>query len=422
MTHDRPASENAKAIPGKVDATFPSGIATKQVDKATGANTRIVVMCVAMLAAMGGLTAASVPLYRLFCQATGYDGTTQRAESGPVKVIDRLVTVRFDANVAPGLNWQFYPMQRDVTLKLGEVTTIRYFAKNLSKRTITGNATFNVTPESTGSYFNKLECFCFTETTLAPGERPGDAGGLLRRSGNGRQRGNFVGAHDHAVLHLLCRRRRTAGWPPPRQSGRAAAEQFAAAIAGHEGSKGRLKWRKPTRPTTTTTSSIPSPWPVIGATARLLMAVGGVAYMRWLEGDRFEIAGINIANPFLLFIGVIIVLYTMFSWWTDTVKEAHTGYHTRVVSMHLRYGMILFIASEVMFFVAWFWAFFDASLFPGEAAQVARSEFTGGHWPPQGIEVLDPFHLPLFNTIILLLSGTTVTWAHHSLSTTSAAC
>ena len=85
------------------------------------------------------------------------------------------------------------------------------------------------------------------------------------------------------------------------------------------------------------------------------------------------------------------------------------------MSLHLRYGMIMFIASEVMFFVAWFWAFFDASLFPNEAAQYAREAFTGGVWPPKGVEVLDPFHLPLYNTIILLLSGTTVTWAHHAL-------
>ena len=105
----------------------------------------------------------------------------------------------------------------------------------------------------------------------------------------------------------------------------------------------------------------------------------------------------------------------MYGWWSDTIKEGDEGHHTRVVSLHLRYGMIMFIASEVMFFVAWFWAFFDASLFPGEAIQATRVEHTGGIWPPKGIEVLDPWHLPLYNTIILLLSGTCVTWAHHAI-------
>ena len=159
----------------------------------------------------------------------------------------------------------------------------------------------------------------------------------------------------------------------------------------------------------------PSPWPLIGAIGGLLTAIGGVAFMRWIDGREFIVGSMDLANPWLLFVGLLVVIYTMFAWWSDTVKEAHSGHHTRVVSMHLRYGMLLFIASEVMFFVAWFWAFFDASLYAGEAQQVARSEFTGGMWPPQGIEVLDPLHLPLFNTIILLLSGTTVTWAHHAL-------
>jgi cytochrome c oxidase subunit 3 len=106
----------------------------------------------------------------------------------------------------------------------------------------------------------------------------------------------------------------------------------------------------------------------------------------------------------------------MFLWWRDVIKEAvHQGHHTRVVQLGLRYGMILFIASEVMFFAAFFWAFFDASLFPGELKQVARSEFTGGVWPPAGTEVFEAFHLPFLNTMILLLSGCTVTWAHHAL-------
>jgi len=161
----------------------------------------------------------------------------------------------------------------------------------------------------------------------------------------------------------------------------------------------------------------PSPWPLIGSIGALLMALGGIAYMRALSGGEFILLGLDLSSggPTILLIGFAIVLYTMFAWWSDTVTESHQGHHTRVVSLHLRYGMLLFIASEVMFFVAWFWAFFDASLFPGEAAQVARVEHTGGIWPPQGIEVLDPWHLPLFNTVILLLSGTTVTWAHHAL-------
>jgi len=161
----------------------------------------------------------------------------------------------------------------------------------------------------------------------------------------------------------------------------------------------------------------PSPNPFIGSIGAFLMAIGGVAWMRYMEGNTFPFFGYNLAEThFWIFaIGVLIVLYVMFSWWSDTIKEAHEGYHTPVVSLHLRYGMIMFIASEVMFFVAWFWAFFDASLFPGDVEQVARAAFTGGVWPPKGMEVLDPFHLPLYNTIILLLSGTTVTWAHHSL-------
>jgi cytochrome c oxidase subunit III len=159
----------------------------------------------------------------------------------------------------------------------------------------------------------------------------------------------------------------------------------------------------------------PSPWPLVASIGALVMAFGGVGYMRYLSGGSFNMFGVNWASPWLFYIGLAIVLYTMYGWWSDTVKESREGHHTRVVSLHLRYGMIMFIASEVMFFVAWFWAFFDASLFADESIQEARVAFTGGQWPPAGIEVLDPLHLPLYNTVILLLSGTTVTWAHHAL-------
>ena len=146
----------------------------------------------------------------------------------------------------------------------------------------------------------------------------------------------------------------------------------------------------------------PSPWPIVGAIGAFILAIGAVT---WMHGSP----------AWAMLIGFAIVFYTMFGWWRDVVREAHRGDHTPVVQLHLRYGMILFIASEVMFFVAWFWAFFDASLFAGEEIQAARVEFTGGSWPPQGVEVFDPWHLPLINTLILLTSGTTVTWAHHAL-------
>jgi len=146
----------------------------------------------------------------------------------------------------------------------------------------------------------------------------------------------------------------------------------------------------------------PSPWPIVGALSGFVAAVGAILY--------FHGYGAWILVP-----GLIGVAYTMIVWWRDVVREAQSGYHTPVVQLHLRYGMILFIASEVMFFLAWFWAYFDASLFAGEAIQASRVEFTGGHWPPQGVETFDPWHLPLLNTLILLTSGTTVTWAHHAL-------
>ncbi|MDF1608573.1 cytochrome c oxidase assembly protein [Hoeflea sp. YIM 152468] len=134
------------------------------------ANMRIVVVCSAFVVSMVGVSYAAVPLYQLFCQVTGYGGTTQRVEQMSDTILDRSIKVRFDANVASDLPWDFKPVEREVELKIGETVQIGYKARNTSSESTFGQATFNVTPVSAGAFFNKIQCFCFTETELKPGE------------------------------------------------------------------------------------------------------------------------------------------------------------------------------------------------------------------------------------------------------------
>ena len=133
-------------------------------------NTRVAVTCALFAVGMVGLAYASVPLYRPFCQMTGFAGTTQRAERPSTEVLDRVITVRFDANVGPGLSWDFQPVVTTMDVRIGENALAFYRATNRSNQPLVGSATFNVTPDQVGAFFNKIECFCFTEQRLEPGE------------------------------------------------------------------------------------------------------------------------------------------------------------------------------------------------------------------------------------------------------------
>lgn len=130
----------------------------------------VAIVCGLIAAGMVGMSYAAVPLYRMFCQVTGYGGTTQVAVALPEKVLDKTIVMRFDANVSRDLPWKFEPVTRKFDLRIGENRIAKYRATNLSDKTLTGTATFNVSPEAAGIHFNKIECFCFTEQTLKPGE------------------------------------------------------------------------------------------------------------------------------------------------------------------------------------------------------------------------------------------------------------
>ncbi len=145
----------------------------------------------------------------------------------------------------------------------------------------------------------------------------------------------------------------------------------------------------------------PSIWPFFGAVSAFVMLFGAVL---WMNGS----------GPWLFLIGLAGVLYVMYAWWADVVAESNNGVdHTPVVRIGLRYGFIMFIMSEVMFFAAWFWSFFKHAIFPMDPE--GQSPAIDGVWPPAGIETFDPWHLPLINTLILLCSGAAATWAHHAL-------
>ncbi|MGD9669164.1 MAG: cytochrome c oxidase assembly protein [Hyphomicrobiaceae bacterium] len=139
-------------------------------DALAGRHRRVAVILSGVVLGMVAAAYAAVPLYRIFCQTTGYGGTPKIAAENDVKILDRTIEVRLDANVAPNLPWRFKPKQNSVTVHLGETVLVHYQATNMGTATTRGTASYNVSPDASGAYFNKIACFCFTEQKLEPGE------------------------------------------------------------------------------------------------------------------------------------------------------------------------------------------------------------------------------------------------------------
>jgi len=153
----------------------------------------------------------------------------------------------------------------------------------------------------------------------------------------------------------------------------------------------------------------PSPWPLLAAVSAFIMLFGAVIYISPRIAQDSILFGVG---PWIFLIGLVGVLYAMYVWWADVIDEGEAGDHTPVVRIGLRYGVIMFITSEVMFFVAWFWNFFKHALYP----MGPLSPAVDGVWPPAGIETFNPWHLPIINTLILICSGAAATWAHHAIA------
>jgi cytochrome c oxidase assembly protein subunit 11 len=150
---------------------MPMSAPKPQIPPAPRRDLLVAFLCGGLVAAMVGLSFAAVPFYSWFCRTTGYGGTTQVAKAAPTQVSGRTITVRFDSNVAAGLPWRFEPERRTIEVQLGEVVTVYYAVTNEAARVTAGQAGYNVSPSTTGIYFEKINCFCFTEQTMKPGEK-----------------------------------------------------------------------------------------------------------------------------------------------------------------------------------------------------------------------------------------------------------
>jgi cytochrome c oxidase assembly protein subunit 11 len=172
MPHDPEAAHPEAPRPKSADGA--GGVSVRRTApkrRRTGSDVIVAAACGGFVALMVGASYASVPLYTWFCRTTGFGGIPQIANAGPAAISDRHVTVRFDANVGPGLPWRFEPERNSIDVRIGEVVTVYYTATNMAESATAGQALYNVTPTTVGSYFTKINCFCFTEQRLAAGEK-----------------------------------------------------------------------------------------------------------------------------------------------------------------------------------------------------------------------------------------------------------
>ena len=302
----------------------------------------------AVVAVMVGLSFAAVPALPHFLPETGWAGTPQRAASAPNTIAPETVTVRFDANVTPGLPWSFEPVQPELTLHVGENKLAFFRAVNRSKETVTGSAVFNVSPDIMGQYFTKVQCFCFTEQTLKPGEAVEMPVSFFIDPAILKDR-DAKTVRDMTLSYTFYKVQK-----PQRASRRCSGNSKSGLkpFGENHGSGTRQASRLPSRRS--------SPWPIVGSISALVLAIGAIIWMKSSGDGVFGVKG-----PWVFAAGAAGVLLTMFLWWRDVIIEGvYKGDHTPVVQLSLRYGMMLFIASEVMFFFAWFWAYFNVSLFP----------------------------------------------------------
>ena len=287
---------------------------------------------------MLGLSFAAVPLYDLFCRVTGFGGTTQNASNKeiPKIVVNQDYKMRFDTNINSTLDWKFIPEIKTLNLKPGEVHTVKFYVENPNNKISSGSASFNVSPAPFGIYLNKIGCFCFEKQTLKAGEKREFVLTFFldpKVVDDNKTKNIADVTLSFTFFHQIIIKRQS--------------------IKKHMSSKDKKHGFHLVDP---------SPWPIYVSFATLVLAFGTVYYF-------------HTKALWLLLVGFALVIYGAFMWWRDVVEEAEfQGHHTPVVQIGHRYGMTLFIASEVMFFVAWFWAYFNASLFPTEAV--------GATWPP----------------------------------------